>query len=871
MIPPRLANRLLRRVLPEGTRGETIRGDLLEEFHARPSRWWFWRQTLSLVVRYGMRRESPAAARSDSMFETIWNDVRYAARSYAKTPTFTLAVLTTLALGIGASTAIFSMVNAILLQPLPLNEPDRLVYANEVNAKLVRISTSWLNYRDWRQRARSFEHLALTRDEPEALSAVERPQRLRGRRVTGNFFQAVGVRPALGRALADDDDRPGAPLMAVITDGFWRAQFGADPSVVGRTLILNERPATVVGILPRGFEYLRPYDLFVSMGPIADSPGLNQRGNHTGFYAVGRLRSGVSVESADRELRDIAAQLEREHPDTNTNISVRAEPLADRLVADVRPTLFALLGAVGFLLLIACVNVANLLIARGAARQHELAVRAALGGGRRRLVSQLLVESTFVSLLGGGLGVAVASWLLRALIAVAPEGTPRLTSVAIDSTALVFALVASTICGLVFGAFPALLASGVQGQHALIRGRASGFAAGSHRLRRGLMVAETALALILLAGAGLMIRTLQQLAGVETGFRPDHLMTAQFALNGPRWTTERQRAFRDELLTKARAVPGVARAALTFALPIDGSQWNSIFIVSSKPIPDRAHLPSSAFTPVSDGYFEAVGMRLIRGRTIDARDDATTPRVAVVNESFAREMWPGEDPIGKRLKQGWPEDDNAWIEVVGLIADVKFNGITAETPMQVYLPLNQVAMREMAVVVRTAADPATVMPTLETIVHDLDKDLPLFARRTMDQIIESSISQSRLSMTVFVVFALVALTLAAVGLYGVVAHGVTERTHEIGVRMALGADPVDVLRLIVGQGLVTVVAGLAVGIAGALALSRTIESLLFGVKPTDPTTFAAVIVLLLGVGLAACGVPAWRASRVDPTAALRAE
>jgi len=805
------------------------------------------------------------------MFETIWNDVRYAARSYAKTPTFTLAVLTTLALGIGASTAIFSMVNAILLQPLPLNEPDRLVYANEVNAKLVRISTSWLNYRDWRQRARSFEHLALTRDEPEALSGVDRPQRLRGRRVTGNFFQALGVRPALGRALTDDDDRPGAPLMAVITDGFWRAQFGADPSVVGRTLILNERPATVVGILARGFEFLRPYDLFVSMGPIADSPGLNQRGNHTGFYAVGRLRSGVSVESADRELRDIAAQLEREHPDTNTNISVRAEPLADRLVADVRPTLFALLGAVGFLLLIACVNVANLLIARGAARQHELAVRAALGGGRRRLVSQLLVESTFVSLLGGGLGVAVASWLLRALIAVAPEGTPRLTSVAIDSTALVFALVASTICGLVFGAFPALLASGVQGQHALIRGRAAGFAAGSHRLRRGLMVAETALALILLAGAGLMIRTLQQLAGVETGFRPDHLMTAQFALNGPRWTTERQRGFRDELLTKARAVPGVTRAALTFALPIDGSQWNSIFIVSGKPVPDRAHLPSSAFTPVSDGYFETVGMRLIRGRTIEARDDATTPRVAVVNESFAREMWPGEDPIGKRLKQGWPEDDNAWTEVVGLIGDVKFNGITAETPMQAYLPLNQVAMREMAVVARTAADPATVMPTLETIVHDLDQDLPLFARRTMDQIIESSMAQSRLSMAVFVVFAVVALTLAAVGLYGVVAHGVTERTHEIGVRMALGADPVHVLRLIVGQGLVTVVAGLVVGIAGALALSRTIQSLLFGVTPTDPTTFAAVIALLLGVGLAACGLPAWRATRVDPTAALRAE
>lgn len=530
--PPPLADRILRRVLPRGVRGDTIRGDLVEEFRARGSRWWFWRQTVSLAVRYAFRDQSLSLRRRHGMFDALWHDTRYAARSYAKTPTFTLAVLTTLALGIGASTAIFSMVNAILLRPLPLSDPDRLVYANEVNPKLQRISTSWLNYLDWRQRARSFVHLALTREEPQALSGVDRPQRLRGRRVTGNFFQALGVQPALGRSLSDQDDRPGAPPVTMITDGFWRAQFGADANVIGRTLMLNEQATTVVGVLPRGFEFLRSYDVFVSIGPVTNSPMLTRRGNHNGFYAAGRLRAGATVESANRELQAIASQLQQEHADTNTGISVRAEPLAERLVADVKPTLLALLGAVGFLLLIACVNVANLLIARGAGRQHELAVRAALGGGRARLTTQLLVESTLVSLVGGACGVAVAWWLLRALIAVAPEGTPRLPSVTLDFAALAFALSASTASGLVFGAFPALVASRIRGQHALVRGRATAFAAGSHRLRRGLMMTETALALILLAGAGLMVRTLQHLADVETGFRRDHLMTAQFVLNG---------------------------------------------------------------------------------------------------------------------------------------------------------------------------------------------------------------------------------------------------------------------------------------------------------------------------------------------------
>lgn len=803
--------------------------------------------------------------------ESIWQDVRYALRAYAKTPSFTVAIVATLSLGIGASTAIFSMVNGILLRPLPLKDPDRLVYANEVDPKGNRISTSWLNYLDWRERSRSFEALAASREEPQTLTEVEHAQRLRGRRVTGNFFRVLGVTPAIGRAFTDDDDKPGAPDSAVVTYQFWQTHLAADPSAVGRALRLNDRLHTIVGVLPPSFEYLRPYDLFVSLGPVAGSEMLQRRGNHNGFYAVGRLKTGATIRTAERELQAIAAALEREYPATNTGVSVRAERLADRFVADVRLTLLALFGAVGFLLLIACVNVANLLIARGAARQHELAIRAALGGGRVRLVSQLLVESTMVSIVGGALGVTVAWWLLRALVGTAPESTPRLDAVTLDATALVFAFAAAAVCGLVFGAFPALHASGVRGQHALVRSRATGFAARSHRLRRALIIAETALAVLLLTGAGLMVRTLQRLTDIEPGFRPDHLLTTQFVLNGERWTDPRQQVFRDDLLRRVRAVPGVVSAALTFALPIDGSQWNSIFIAADKPVPPRALLPTAAFTPVSEGYFETLGMQLLKGRAFTRADANDSSKVVVVNESLARRLWPGEDAVGKRLKQGWPEEEGTWREVVSIVADVKFNGVNVEAPIQVYLPLNQVAMRYLAIVVRTAAAPATLERPLTSVVHGLDKDLPLYATRTMNEILDASIARERMSMIVFVVFAVVALTLAAVGLYGVVAHDVTERTHEIGVRIALGADRRHVLGLIIRQGFVTAAAGAAVGLAGAIALSRSIQGLLFGIEATDPPTLAAVIAALLAVAVVACTLPAWRAARLDPTLALRAE
>ena len=894
--PPRIATWLLRRALPAGVRGDTILGDLVEAWHergrTRAATIWYCRQAVAVALRYGWRRDranapAPAGGRRMRMsFDNLFQDLRYAVRAYAKAPSFTIVVLTTLALGIGASTAIFSMVNGILLQPLPLPDPDRLVYANEKNPKGDFISVSWPNYLDWRARARSFDALALSRDEALTLTTGDRAQRLRARRVTANVFAVLRMAPALGRAFTEDDDKPNAPPVAIVTDAFWRGELNADPDVLGRTLRLDGAQHTIVGVMPRGFEFPRfnfprPHDLFVSMGPVSATPNLTDRGNHNGFSAAGRLKANVSVEAADDELQRIAGALEHEYPNTNSGVGVRTALLADQLVSSIRPTLLALLGAVGCLLLIACVNVANLLIARGASREHELAVRAALGGGRLRIANQLLVESTLISLAGGALGVAVAAWLLRLLIAVAPDGTPRIDDVRLDGTATLFALAASAICGIVFGALPAFQASSVGGQNALVRGRAAAFTARSHRLRRGLMIVETALALVLLTGAGLMMRTLQQLTHVESGIRPDHLLTTRVMLAGDEYTGPRRIAFYTGLLPRLRALPGTTHASLTFSLPIDGSNWNSIFTVADKPVPERAQLPSAAFTPVSAEYFETMGMRLVRGRPFDATESPDSPRTVVVNETLAKRLWPGEDPIGKHLKQGWPETpDHAtspgaffapWREVVGVVSDVKFNGISSETPLQAYLPLVQEPARSVAIVMRTSLEPTSLVPQVEAIVRDLDKNLPLFQTRTMDQVLDTSIARQRVSMIIFVVFAIVALTLASVGLYGVVAHAVTERTHEIGVRMALGAEARHVLGLVVRQGISMAVVGAAIGVAGAVAVSRWIQGLLFGVTATDPATLAAVVATLLGVATVACYIPAWRATRVDPTTALRAE
>jgi putative ABC transport system permease protein len=870
--PPRPAAWLLRTLLPLDGQNAAIRGDMLEEFRRRaatlgagPAHLWYWRETIALICRgHGYKQMLT--------IDNFRQDLRFAWRSYAKAPAFTLLVITTLALGIGASTAIFSIVNGILLKPLPFPDADRLLWISEGNHDGASVSVSWLNFQDWRARAHSFDGLTLSRASSFTMTGRAQATRVTARTVTANFFQVLGVQPPVGRTFAESDDQPGAEPVTVVSHEFWRRELGSDPAALGRPIALGGRPFTIVGILPAGFRYLRNYDLFVAMGAFVSDESLNDRGNHQGFVAVARLKAGLTMDAASAEMRAIEADLARQHPDTNAGLTAIVWPLKARLVNQDRETLLVLFGAVGILLLIACVNVANLLIARGAARQHELAVRAALGGRRLRLAMQLLIESTLLSAAGGALGVLLASALLRVLIAVAPEGTPRLDEVSLDASALFFAIAAASGCGLLFGAFPAAQASGTSGQQLVIRTRTTGASAGSHRLRRGLLVAEVALALILLTGAGLMIRTLGRLTGADTGLRADHLLTMRLVLPAGYEDHAKRMTIVNDLIARTRALPGVVRAAVGLSLPIDGSNWNSVFVPEDKPVPPSHDLlPSAGMIPVSASYFDALGTRLTRGRFFTSADREGTAPVAIINETLASRVWPGENPIGKRLKQGWPERPGTWREVIGVVADVKFEGITEATTMQVYLPFAQDPSGDFSLLVRTAVDPGSMRSAVEGVVASLSRDMPVSAVRTMEELLDASIARQRMALMVLTVFALVALVLASTGLYGLVAHSVTERTHEIGVRMALGAERNDVVRLVIKHGLSMTLVGIVLGVAGAAALSKSLQGLVFGVDPMDPLTFASVVVMLLTTATLACYVPAWRATRIAPTTALRTE
>ena len=873
--PPRFAAWLLAHLLPRDRQHDVILGDMLEEFRRRASKQgsrlsprpssWYWREALSVLFQtHGYTNVR--------FFEHLGQDARFALRSFAKTPGFTAIVVLTLALGIGSSTAIFSAVNGILLKPLPFPDPDRLFWINEVTPDGRPMSVSWPNYQDWRARQQSFEILAISRSSPVTWTGGPETRRLEGRRVSYNFFDALRVHPALGRGFVPDDDRAGSPLVVIVTHEFADQSLGGATAAVGRALTLDGRPFTVVGVLPPGFRYLRDYDLFTAMAAYTGDRSLNERGNHSGYFALGRLRPGVTEEAARREFEDIETSLERQYADVMSGVKVQVQPLAARVVNDVRQTLLVLFGAVGVLLLIACVNVANLLIARGATRQHELAVRSALGGGRVRLAMQLLVESTLLSAFGGASGVGLAYWLLGVLIAFAPEGTPRLEDVHLDAAALTFAVIAASACGILFGAFPAVYASKAGGPHGLLRTRGAGASAHSNALRRTLLVVEVALALVLLTGAGLMMRTLHRLTTIDPGFRADHLLTMHVSTAGSGWTDNRRPALMEDAIQKIRALPGVRDAAAVSALAIDGSDWNSIFVPEGKPVPARHdQLPSSAFTIITPDYFTTMGTPLVRGRVFTAAERADAPRVIVVNESLARRIWPDEDPLGKRVKPGWPETPGPWLQVVGVVRDVKFEGITEATPMQIYMPFAQVPPSDFWVVARTVGDPAAAAASIRTLMHALDRDLSVYDVRPMAAVMAADIARQRVAELVLGMFAAVALVLAAIGLYGLVAHSVCERTQEIGVRMALGADRADVLSMVVRGGLSMTLIGAIVGAGGAAALAGTLRGLLFGIRPLDPLTFASVVALLFATSAVACLVPAARAVRIPPSTALRSQ
>ena len=690
-----------------------------------------------------------------------------------------------------------------------------------------------------------------------------------GRQATWNFLRVLGGTPVLGRDFSEADDQPGAPGVVLIRHEYWQRQYGGAADILGRTIRLNGTPRTIVGVLPPDFGFARTAQVWEPLGQaLSAGSSLLDRGNHNGIAGIGRLKRGVSEETARAELRSVAAALTAEHPNTNSGIIGDLEPLARRVVGDTSTVLWSLFAAVGCLLLIACVNVANLLVARGASRRHELSLRAALGCGRLRLMRQLLVESLVLSITGGVLGLAAGWGLLKALLALAPPDTPRLAEVGLDTSAVLFALTAALLSGLFFGLLPALSSSSVQGKE-LLRAPRAGTSAGSARVRRVLIAAELALALILLTGAGLTLRTMYALTNTNAGFDPRGVLTARITTGGQNWNDERYRAFTGDLLSEVKRLPGVTHAALALSLPIEGSQWGSVFIVGDKPVPPRAELPSAAFSPVSDEYFQTLQIRLVAGRFFTPQDRDTSPRVAVVNETAAARLWPGENPLGKRVKQGWPEWTTPWYEVVGVAGDLKLNGIDAHTPMQIYLPFPQSLEPSPALIVRSSMEPGTLAQPVRDAVHRLAPSMPVYAVQTLEDLMDGAVARQRASMTIFAVFAVIAVTLASIGLHGVVAHSVSQRTHEVGVRLALGATRSEVLRLFLRQGLVPIVAGLVIGAIGAAALSRYIEDLLFGVTPNDQITLWTVTALLFVVALSVCYVSARRGTRIDAAVALR--
>ncbi len=808
---------------------------------------------------------------------TFLQDVRYAVRTLLKSPGFAAVAVLALALGIGANTAIFSVVKAVLLSPLPYPEPERLVWVRESNpgADIPDEPASAPNYNDWRTQVRSFDGLAAYAN--TALTLTDggggEPERIPAVSTSANFFQVVGVAPALGRGFLPEEETAGKNRVVVLSHGLWQRRFGASPQALGQTITLGGNAYTVVGVAPADFKSpVRGPKAPEMWVPIAFNFNQNVRRSDY-LNVIGRLRAGATIGQAQAELAGVAARLEQEYPATNAGWTVTTQPLHERVVGNVRQALWVLMGVVGFLLLIACANVANLLLARAAARRQELAVRSALGAGRGRLVRQLLTESLLLGIAGGGLGLILAAWGVELLVALSPGNIPRLEEAGLDARVLAFTFGVSVLTGVVFGLLPALSASKTDLAESLKEGGSRGPTAGqgARRLRSSLVIAEIAITAVLLACAGLMIRSFNAIQSVDPGFRPERVLTFEFSLPSAKYKDEPQiAAFYEQLTARAAALPGVERAALVDSLPLGGGADVLSFVIEGRPELPPEKVQDAMFSTATPDYFDVLGIGHVRGERLTERHRDGVPDVGVINETMARKFWPDEDPIGKRVNLGDPARA-PWITVIGVVKDARSSGLDKEPYAQMYLPALQFRQRTMTFVARTSADPATLVPALRRELGALDQDLPLYNVRTMEQVLAESVARRRFQMILIAAFAGVGLLLAAVGIYGVISYTVTQRSHEIGVRMALGARASDILKLVVGQGLGLTLAGVGLGLAGSFALTRVLSSLLYGVTATDPLTFACVSLAMLGVALLACLIPARRATKVDPMVALRYE
>ncbi|MBO0861031.1 MAG: ABC transporter permease [Chloracidobacterium sp.] len=813
--------------------------------------------------------------------QKVIQDLRYGARILLKKPGFTLIAVVTLALGIGANTAIFSIVNAVLLRPLPYAEPERLVALWERNTQRLeyRSSISYPNFFDWRAQSKSFERMASYYTNGMALTGVATPVSLRSAVVSPDLFATLGVKPLLGRWFVAEEERPGNRA-AIINHSLWRRQFGGDPNIVGRTMTLDGKQFNVVGVMPAGFQFpieADPVEVWASSSingektdPKEPAP-YEQRGAHY-LQAVGRLKPCVTIEQAQAEMNVIAGNLEKQYPDSNTSRGINLITYHNDLVHDYTEALWLILGAVGCVLLIACVNVANLLLARSTARYKEIAVRAALGASRGRVIRQLLTESLLLALCGGLVGLLSAWWGTAALVRLIPEEVPRLADINIDLRVFGFTLLLSVVTGVVFGLAPALQTSKIELTEAMKEGSRS-VGAGRGRLRGGLVVAEIAIALVVLIGAGLLLQTFRRLQQVDLGFDTHNMLTASVELPDARYPKpEQATVFYQTLLDRVKALPGVEAASAIIPQPLSGDTMTISFDIEGRNIP-KGEQPSSHFRAISLDYFNVMMIPLLAGRAFTERDDAHSPGVLIVNETFAKRHFPNENPIGKHVKPGISlEGEPVWREIIGVVKDVKHRqSLSRDYEPEYYVPHAQMPINSMNLVVRTTNDPRGLARSLQQEVQSLDHDIPVPRIKTLEQYLGVAVAQPKFNALLIGLFAGLALLLTAVGLYGVMAYSVIQRAQEIGIRVALGARRGDVLRMVLRQGLKLTAVGLAIGLAAAYALTRYMQSLLFGVKPTDPVTFVAIALLLIAVALVACWIPARRATKVDPMAALRSE
>jgi predicted permease len=798
------------------------------------------------------------------------NDARFALRSLRKSPGFVLIAVLTLALGIGANSAVFSVVNSVLLRPLPYPQPDRLMLLWEAKDP-ARQGTNVVNprnYLDWKDRARSFTDLAaftwggiiFTGDVPEMVE---------GRSVTPNFFSVLGVAPERGRTFTPDEARPGGPRVIVLSDGLWRRRFGADRGIVGRVVPIAGGTATVLGVMPPTMRAM-PWGDEEYWEPFRLDP--NDRGHH-GRYAmvVGRLRPGVTQQQARREMAGLAGQLEQEHPEFDTGWGVNVVSLTEQVVGSARTILLVLLGAVSLVLLIACANVANLAVGRALGRRREVAVRAALGASRWRLIRQRLLESTILALVGGLAGTLLAVWVVDLLVAIHPAGVPRLAEIGVDTRVLAVTVLVSLVVGVGFGLVGAL--GDRAGPAATLRGAMGRATAGraALRVRGGLVVTQVALALMLLVGAGLLVRSIQKLTAVDPGFDPAHLLTVDLTLPAGTYPERAQQiAFFDRLLDRVRALPGVQGAGAVTFLPLMAQGAATSFTVVGRPAPAPGQAPVAEIRSADPDYFRTMRIPLIRGRTPTAADGPTAPPVVVINQTMAREYWPGEDPVGRRVQVSWTHP-NVEEEIVGVVGDVRGASLDAPIRPRIYYPQAQEPSGSLWIVIRHTGSAGTLTAALRGAVRDIDRNVPVQDVTTMYTHLAQSMADRRYPMLLLTAFAALALVLAAVGLYGVLAYVVGQRTQEIGVRLALGARPAEVLGLVVTQGMRLVGVGIALGLAGALLATRAVQSLLYGITPTDPVTLAVTGLGLVCVALVAMVVPARRAAKVDPMEALRYE